>query len=55
MDIHESGFLHSRLHAVSTLLVELITSSCELLCYDIAQVHQVIETLLQSFECGGGV
>ena len=55
MDIHESGFLHSRLHAVSALLVELITGSCELLRYYIAQVHQVIETLLQSFECGGGV
>jgi hypothetical protein len=38
------------LHTITTLSIELITRGSELLRYDIAQVHQIIEALLQSLE-----
>lgn len=42
----------SPLHPVRPILLELVTGSSELLGDDIAQVHQVVEALLQSFEGG---
>lgn len=42
----------SRLHLVAILLVELIPGSGEFLSHNIAQIHQVIEALLEGLESG---
>lgn len=42
----------SALHHVSPILLELVAGSGEFLSNDIAQVHQVIEALLQRFKGG---
>jgi hypothetical protein len=46
---------HSTLHAVDLVLLELVAGGGELLGHDVAQVHEVVEALLQGFESGGGV
>jgi hypothetical protein len=43
------------LHTVTTLGIELITRGSEFVRYDIAQVHQIIEALLQSLESSGSI
>jgi hypothetical protein len=45
----------STLHPVDLVLLVLVKSSGEFVGDDVAQVHQVVEALLQSFEGGRGI
>ena len=43
---------HSRLHLVAVLFVELVAGGGKLLSDNIAQVHQIGESLLEGFQSG---
>lgn len=50
---NEPRSCHSRLHLVAVFFIELVAGGGKLLGDNIAQVHQVGESLLEGFQGGG--